>query len=140
MITQGSKNIETRTWYTEYRGDLLICSTLSPDLPGFKCGFALCVVNLKNCRPMIPSDAAGARCEFNEYPKLFAWVLTDLREIVPFGVRGHQRIFEVEVEDFEYYMRDKKKKRSKKEKPGLPTLGFLIAWATGNLDKYFGKK
>jgi len=98
MIAQGSKNIETRTWYTDYRGDLLICSTLSPDLPGFKCGFALCVVNLKNCRPMALHDEAGARCEFFEYQKLFAWVLTDLREIVAFRVRGHQRIFDVEVE------------------------------------------
>jgi len=29
-----------------------------------------------------------------------------------------------------------KKKQRKKEKHGLPTLGFLIAWGTGNLDKY----
>lgn len=29
-----------------------------------------------------------------------------------------------------------KKKGRKKEKRGLPTLGFLIAWGTGNLDKY----
>jgi hypothetical protein len=99
MIQQGSKNIETRTWYTDHRGDLLICSTLNPDMIGFKCGFALCVVNLKNCRPMIMSDEAGARCKYHEDLKLFAWVLTDLREIIPFRVRGHQRIFEVEIED-----------------------------------------
>ena len=100
MIVQGFKTIETRTWYTDHRGDLLICSTQLPDWPGCKCGFALCVVNLKNCRPMIPSDAAGARCEYREDLELFAWVLTDLREITPFRVRGHQRIYEVEVENF----------------------------------------
>lgn len=99
MIVQGFKTIETRTWYTEYRGDLLICSTQKPDWPGCKCGFALCVVNLKNCRPMALHDEAGARCEFFEYQKLFAWVLTDLREIRPFRVRGHQRLFDVEIED-----------------------------------------
>jgi len=102
MIQQGAKNIETRNWYTDHRGDLLICSTLNPEIVGFKCGFALCVVNLKNCRPMIMSDAAGARCEYREDLKLFSWVLTDLREIIPFRVRGYQGLYEVEVEDFDY--------------------------------------
>ena len=99
MIVQGFKIIETRTWYTEHRGDLLICSSQKPDWPGCRSGFALCIVNLKNCRPMIESDAAGARCEYQEDLKLFAWVLTDLREIRPFRVRGHQGIYEVEVEE-----------------------------------------
>jgi len=99
MIQTGSKNIETRTWYTEYRSDLLICSTLNPDIVGFKCGFALCVVNLKNCRPMIETDEAGARCKYDKKKKLFAWVLTEIREIEPFRVRGHQRLFDVEIED-----------------------------------------
>lgn len=102
MIEQGFKTIETRTWYTEHRGDLLICSTQKPDWPGCKCGFALCVVNLKNCRPMILSDEAGARCEFHEDLKLFAWVLTDLLRIRPFRVQGSQGLYEVEVED-EFY-------------------------------------
>ena len=99
MIQQGSKTIETRTWYTDHRGDLLICSTLNPDIVGFKCGYALCIVNLKNCRPMICSDDAAARCEYREDLKLFAWVLTEIREIEPFRVRGQQGIYEVEVED-----------------------------------------
>ena len=98
MIVQGFKTIETRIWDTGHRGDLLICSTQKPDWPGCKCGFALCIVNLKNCRPMIPSDAAGARCEYREDLKMFAWVLTGLREIKPFRVRGHQGLYEVEVE------------------------------------------
>jgi hypothetical protein len=97
MIQTGSKNIETRTWYTEYRGDLLICSTLNPEIFGFKCGFALCIVDLKNCRPMLMSDEAGARCGWRD--DLFAWVLTDVREIMPVRVRGHQGIYEVEIED-----------------------------------------
>ena len=99
MIAQGFKTIETRTWYTPYRGDLLICSTQNPEYPGVKCGFALCVVYLHNCRPMIPSDADGARCEYREDLKLFAWILRDLRKIEPFRVRGHQRLFDVEIED-----------------------------------------
>lgn len=99
MIVQGFKTIETRTWYTEHRGDLLICSTQQPEWPGCKSGFALCVVNLKNCRPMIESDAAGARIEFDKEENLFAWILTDLREIRPFPVRGQRRLFDVEIEN-----------------------------------------
>lgn len=99
MIQQGWKNIETRTWYTDHRGDLLIVSTLKPEYPGCPCGFALCVVNLKNCRPMILSDEAGARCEYREDLKLFAWVLSDIREIRPFRVRGRQGLYDMEIED-----------------------------------------
>ncbi len=97
MIQQGSKTIETRTWYTYHRGDLLICSTLNPDIVGFKCGYALCIVNLKNCRPMILTDEAGARVKWR--PDLFAWVLSEIREIEPFSVRGYQGIYDVEIED-----------------------------------------
>ncbi len=32
-----------------------------------------------------------------------------------------------------------KKSTKLKKNKGIPTLGFLIAWATGNLDKYYGK-
>jgi len=98
MITQGSKTIETRTRPTEHRGDLLIVSTRKPEIKGFLCGYALCVVNLHNCRKMIISDEAGARCKWRD--DLWAWVLNDIRPVFePFGVRGQQGIYEVEVED-----------------------------------------
>lgn len=99
MIQQGSKTIETRIWPTKHRGDLLICSTLNPEIIGFKCGYALCVVNLVNCRKMILTDEAGARVSWRD--DLFAWVLTEVREIELFRVRGHQRLFDVEIEDYE---------------------------------------
>lgn len=97
-IAQGSKTIETRTWPTDHRGDLLIVSTLKPELPGFLCGYALCVVDLVDCRKMIPSDEAEARCKWQD--NLWAWLLKDVRPVIqPFRVRGHQGIYEVEVED-----------------------------------------
>lgn len=100
MIKLGNKTIETRTWSTDYRGDLLIVSTRKPEIKGLLCGYALCVVNLVNCRKMILSDEAGARCSWN--PKLWAWVLNDIRPVFdPFRVRGYQGIYEVEVEEVE---------------------------------------
>jgi len=98
MITLGSKTIETRNWPTDHRGDLLIVSTLKPEIIGFLCGYALCVVNLVNCRKMIPTDEAGARVKWRD--DLWAWVLNDIRPVLePFRVRGYQGIYEVEVED-----------------------------------------
>lgn len=96
MIAQGSKTIETRNWPTNHRGDLLIVSTQKPVIPGFLCGYALCVVNLVNCRKMIVTDEAGARCKYRD--NLWAWVLSDIRKIEPFRIRGYQGIYEVEVE------------------------------------------
>jgi len=98
MIVQGSKTIETRTWYTEHVGDLLIVSTQKPELPGFLCGYALCVVNLIDCRKMTIEDQSGARVKWRD--DLWAWVLNDIRPVIePFRVRGYQGIYELEVED-----------------------------------------
>lgn len=96
MIANGSKTIETRTWWTTHRGDLLIVSTKKPIVPGMPSGKALCIVNLVNCRPMIVSDEAAARCPWQRH--LYAWVLTNIRQIIPFGVRGYQGLYEAEVE------------------------------------------
>lgn len=95
MIAQGSKTIETRTWWTSYRGALLIVSTKKPDLPGHLCGYALCIVNLINCRKMIASDEAASRVMWHDY--LYSWVLTDIRKVEPFRVRGYQGLYEVDV-------------------------------------------
>jgi len=95
MIAQGSKTIETRFWPTNHRGDLLIVSTKKPEIPGLLSGFALCIVNLVNCRKMIVSDEAAARVSWRD--DLWSWVLNDIRKIEPFRVRGHQGFYEVEV-------------------------------------------
>jgi len=97
MIAQGAKTIETRTWPTDHRGDLLIVSTQSPEMPGFLCGYALCVVNVVDCRRMAVEDENAARVKWR--PGLWAWVLRDVRPVIePFRVRGYQRIYEVEIE------------------------------------------
>lgn len=96
MIAQGFKTIETRHWPTDYRGDLLIVSTQSPEMPGFLCGYALCIVNVIDCRRMTVDDIRAARCRWND--RAWAWILTDLRKIEPFRVRGQQGLYEVEIE------------------------------------------
>lgn len=91
MIASGEKTIETRRWYTDYRGPLLIVSSKTPPLE--PAGFALAEAKLVECRPMTHKDEEAACCEL--YPNAFAWVLTNIRRIEPFQVRGQLRIFEV---------------------------------------------
>jgi len=100
MIAAGDKTIETRTWPTRYRGELLICSSKGPicrQLSGLPYGKALATARLADCRPMTPTDEPAARCGW--YDGAWAWVLEDIRAIErPFDVKGQLGIYEVEIE------------------------------------------
>jgi len=91
LIASGLKTIETRTWKTKYRGDLLIVSSKSPKIE--PAGYALAIVELVDCRPMIKADEKVACCEL--YPA-YAWVLKNIRPIEPFPVKGQLNLFDVE--------------------------------------------
>src|SRR2546425_5277710 len=93
MIASGEKTIETRTWATDYRGDLLIVSSRKPPIE--PAGYAVAVARVVDCRPMRKQDEAAAQCPV--YPGAYSWVLADLRKIKPFPVRGQLGIFEVRV-------------------------------------------
>lgn len=93
LIASGQKTIETRTWSTKYRGDLLIVSSKSPRIA--PAGFGLAIVSLVDCRPMVKRDEAAACCEL--YPNAKAWVLKDIRRIDPFPVSGQLGLYEVEL-------------------------------------------
>jgi hypothetical protein len=93
MIASGEKTIETRTWATDYRGDLLIVSSRKPPIE--PAGYALAVGRVVDCRKMTKVDEAAARCPV--YPGAYAWILAGIRRIRPFPVRGQLGIFEVSV-------------------------------------------
>lgn len=95
MIASGKKTIETRSWPTAYRGDLLIVSTRRPVVPGCPMGKALCIGELYDCRPMGFRDEAAACCQW--YEGAFAWLLRNIRPIEPFTVKGSQGFYEVEL-------------------------------------------
>ncbi len=94
-ITEGEKTIETRTWPTNYRGDLLIVSTRKPKYLDYPLGQALCIVSVVGCRVMTVMDEKEAMCLWS-FPR-YAWLLENLRRIDPFPVRGSQGFYEVKM-------------------------------------------
>jgi hypothetical protein len=92
LIASGQKTIETRAWETAYRGDLLIVSSSSPDIP--PAGYALAVARLVECRPMVRGDEAAACCAI--YPNAVSWVFQNIRRIRVFPVKGQLRLYDVD--------------------------------------------
>jgi len=94
MIVDRTKWLETRNRRTRHRGPLLIVTSKHPKgkLPT---GHAVAVVELTEVRRMSPADERGACVRFEE--GLFVWVLTNVRPIEPFPVRGQLGIYEVDV-------------------------------------------
>ena len=115
MIADGRKTVETRTWSTRHRGDVLICSSKRIDRSRVsraarpRLGQALAIARLVTCRPLTIHDGPAAGwdpCEYSvdpddpRFPDLgdrFAWVFADVRLITAFPVRGRQGLFYVEV-------------------------------------------
>jgi len=109
LIASGQKTIETRTWRTAYRGELLLASSKTFDAGYRSCipnglalvwknearifGQALCIVTLVDCRPMTEADEMAACCRI--YPGAYSWVLENVRCIEPFPVRGLPGLFEI---------------------------------------------
>lgn len=91
LIASGEKTMETRTWKTSYRGDLLICASQRPPSPVSGC--AVAIVELIDCRPMVQGDELWAKCRI--YPGAYVWVFRNVRTIKPFPVKGKLGLFNV---------------------------------------------
>lgn len=120
MIADGTKTIETRTWSTGYRGEILIVSSKGkmlgvtqrvfdvryPEAPVVLYGQALAICRLVDCRPMTGDDEIAACCPI--YPDAVSWMLEDIRKIEPFDVKGSLNIYEVEMPvDFDYELQER---------------------------------
>jgi hypothetical protein len=93
-IASGEKTIEVRPWPTSFRGPILIVSSKKPNIEPAGC--ALAVVDLVDCKPMRQEHVDAACCS-KVYPECFAWVLRNVRKILPFPLRGSLGLFEVDV-------------------------------------------
>lgn len=93
MLYNGKKTIETRTWKTNYRGELLLCASRYPksEISGY--AFATCI--LSDIHKMTEVDVASACCTV--YPNAYAWMLDNIQRIELFPVKGKLSLFEVEL-------------------------------------------
>jgi hypothetical protein len=80
QICAKIKRVEHRTWKTDYRGPLVICSSQFNDGKDCPRGYALCVVDLYD----IVKTKSG-----------YSWKLRDVVLIKPFPVKGKLHLFEV---------------------------------------------
>ena len=81
-IIAGKKKIEYRTWKTNYRGPLLICST-AKKVAGAAPGYAICVVNLKSIQ-YFPLEG------------FYHWNIELANVIKPIHVKGQLKLFNVD--------------------------------------------
>lgn len=100
-IAVGDKTVECRSWKTNHRGPLLICASLGGEkilhkfLPA---GFAVAVATLEDCVPMTDDLRRSALWPDDEPVSGFAWLLSNVRPIEPFPVKGRQNLFNVDAD------------------------------------------
>ncbi len=96
MIARGEKAIELRSWGTNHRGDLLICSSKRPDIAPAGC--ALAIVNMVDCRRATQEDEEKA-CSTVWIKTDFAWVFENVRRLRPWPIKGAIGLFDIEYEE-----------------------------------------
>lgn len=100
-ILEGFKTIECRSWYTNHRGDLLICANSTKN-DFCLCGRAACIVDLIDIVPFTPDHLHDARMqEMPEgYPQkeFYAWKFKLLEYVVPVKIKGQLNLFNVDDE------------------------------------------
>ena len=101
FILIGEKPVECRSWQTDYRGDLLICSSANPKVKNTICGHAICVVRLDHIEPFTKEHLEAACLDEMPEGNNYAWHITNLRMIKPFPVKGKLGLFEVDDSQIE---------------------------------------
>lgn len=98
LIFAGEKTVECRTWKTDYRGEILICSTnkkWKDTIPGH----ALCTVKLIDIVPFTKAHLELACMKKSEMPEnAFAWLFDDLRIIRPIPLKGRLSLWDYDGE------------------------------------------
>ena len=98
-IAVGVKTVECRSWSTDYRGDLLICSTQKKQHGGIP-GHALAVVTLADIEPFTRKHLQAADMAPSEFqPGMYAWILKDARVIKPLPVKGRLSLWTFDRDD-----------------------------------------
>lgn len=98
-IKTGEKPIELRNQNTSYRGDVLICSTAHPIVPGLESGISICIVELYGTKPvkdLTPEEIETTKADkktIERYSGGYAWKFRNPRPVIEFPVIGQQGLF-----------------------------------------------
>ncbi len=93
-VMLGAKTVECRSWKTDYRGPLLICASSQPEKVLAISRHALCVVELDDIVPFAPEHVEPAM--MSGYTEGYAWLISNVRWIKPFPVKGKLHIYDVD--------------------------------------------
>ncbi len=96
LIADGEKTIECRTWRTNYRGDIIICSSLRPEFEDMLQGHALCIARLEKIEPFTCNHLKDACLDNMPYEMCYAWHLSNIRKIKPFRIKGRLNLFSID--------------------------------------------
>lgn len=96
LVFQGEKTVEFRTWKTDYRGDIVICSS-AKKMSGCISGHALMVANLSDIVPFSRKHLDAAAMDAMPDQKGFAWVFDNFRMLYPVPVKGRLGLFDVDI-------------------------------------------
>lgn len=109
----AGKTIEVRTRNTNYRGDLLICSSAKPsDLPGHLAGVTCGFVELYDTKPVeefTPEDWAETCIPEDQRPrKGYGWLMRNPRRVVEMPIKGQLGVYNLIVpkDDITEYPRE----------------------------------
>lgn len=99
--TYARKTIEVRSRNTSYRGDILICSSAKPVLPGMMSGVTLGLVELYDVKPVkefTAEDWAATCIPVQDRPqKGWGWLMRNPRPVVEMPVSGQLGFYDVIV-------------------------------------------
>lgn len=93
----GEKSIEVRSRATNYRGDLLVCSSAMPVIPGMESGVTLGFVEVYDVRQIetfTDEDWENTCIPVEQRPKKgFGWFVRNPRRVVEMPVKGQLGIY-----------------------------------------------
>lgn len=97
----AEKTIEVRTRNTNYRGDLLVCASAKPELPGRMAGVTCGFVELYDVKPIeqfTPEDWAATCIPEKDRPrKGYGWMMRNPRRVVEMPIKGQLGVYNLIV-------------------------------------------
>lgn len=97
----AEKTIEVRSRNTNYRGDLLVCASAKPELPGRMSGVTCGFVELYDVKPIeqfTPEDWAATCIPEKERPRNgYGWMMRNPRRVVEMPIKGQLGVYNLIV-------------------------------------------